>query len=108
MKFPDFDNKPRPIQQIMIDYTMTSLKKHEAALFALFLIIVVPSTAHAYIDPGTGSYLVQILIAIFAGGAFILRTFWANIKGMFSKKTKETESDAISNNVVADKDEKIS
>ena len=40
--------------------------------------------AHAYLDPGTGSYFVQILIAGLAGGAYLIVAFWGKIKGLFS------------------------
>ncbi len=34
---------------------------------------------HAYIDPGTGSLVVQILIAGLVGGAFVAKSYWARI-----------------------------
>ena len=37
------------------------------------------ATAHAYLDPGSGSYLFQILIAGLLGSAFLLKTFWRRI-----------------------------
>lgn len=33
----------------------------------------------AYIDPGTGSLAVQILIAGLVGGAFVARSYWLKI-----------------------------
>lgn len=42
-------------------------------------------TAHAYIDPGTGSYLLQILVAALLGGLFAVKIFWGNIKGFFKR-----------------------
>ncbi len=44
-----------------------------------------PQTAHAYLDPGTGSYLFQILIAGLLGGAFALKIFWRRIWLFFSR-----------------------
>jgi len=44
--------------------------------------------AHAYLDPGTGSYFVQILIAGIAGGGYLIVTFWSKIKGFFSSILK--------------------
>ncbi len=44
----------------------------------------------AYIDPGTGSYLLQILLAGALGGALAIKIFWKRIKiffaGLFGKK----------------------
>jgi hypothetical protein len=47
----------------------------------------------AYIDPGTGSYLVQLLIATILGSLFALKTYWRKIIRLFSDKfSKSKES----------------
>ena len=50
----------------------------------------------AYLDPGTGSFIFQMLIAGFVGGLFALKLFWAKIKifitALFSKRKKEDDS----------------
>jgi hypothetical protein len=33
----------------------------------------------AYLDPGSGSYLIQLLIAALLGGAFVIKAFWRQI-----------------------------
>lgn len=38
----------------------------------------------AYLDPGTGSYIIQLLIAGVLGAAFMLRGYWKNVKGFFA------------------------
>jgi len=38
-----------------------------------------------YIDPGTGSFIIQILIAGLCGGLLAIKLFWNNIKSVFSK-----------------------
>jgi hypothetical protein len=54
--------------------------------------------AHAYLDPGTGSYLLQIVIAGLLGAAFTLKLFWKRLLLFFgrnpSKKTGRTEDDS--------------
>lgn len=40
--------------------------------------------AHAYLDPGTGSYVIQILIATLAGGAYLIASSWTKVKEFFS------------------------
>ena len=52
-----------------------------AALF--FFCFTKP--AHAYLDPGTGSFIFQILIAGLVGGLYMIKTFWKNILGFFKK-----------------------
>ncbi len=50
----------------------------------------------AYIDPGTGSFLIQMLIAGIVGAGFVIRMFWESIKVYLSKvlrKSKKTNGD---------------
>ena len=65
----------------------------------IFLLGTWTSNAHAYLDPGTGSMLVQGLIAAIAGAVFFLRDK-LSLLGHFlkrltksSKKTKATDND---------------
>jgi len=46
-----------------------------------------------YIDPGSGSYLVQAIIAAVLGVAFYFKTIWFRIKSLFggTKAKKETD-----------------
>lgn len=37
----------------------------------------------AYLDPGSGSYLLQLLIAGLLGSAFLIRLFWGRIRAFF-------------------------
>ena len=37
----------------------------------------------AYLDPGSGSYLLQLLIAGLLGGFFVVRSSWDKIKSFF-------------------------
>jgi len=50
-----------------------------AALLVLFRSAS-PRTAYAYLDPGTGSYIIQILIAALAGGTYMVVASWGKIK----------------------------
>ena len=52
--------------------------------------------ARAYLDPGTGSYFVQIIIATIAGGGYLLFTSWDRVKKFFtdmSSRKKKGKSD---------------
>lgn len=55
------------------------------ALAAGFLLALA-APAHAYIDPGTGSYVFQIVIAAAVGAAFSIKLFWRRITGFFTGK----------------------
>jgi len=64
-------------------------------LFIVLIISIIPQNAFAYIDPGTGSYIIQIIIAALVGGLFAIKMFWIKIKtfitSMFKKKTEDNE-----------------
>jgi hypothetical protein len=48
---------------------------------------------YLYIDPGSGSYLVQAIIAAVLGGMFYFKQKWIKIKSYFGRKRKEPEPD---------------
>ena len=64
-------------------------------LFGLTVAFLLISTqdAHAYLDPGTGSYILQVLVAVFIGGFYALKVYWGRIKAFFSKN-KEVQDDS--------------
>jgi len=47
-----------------------------------------------YIDPGSGSYLVQVIIAAVLGVAFFFRNIWAYIKSFFSRPPKKSNDNS--------------
>jgi hypothetical protein len=47
---------------------------------------------HAYLDPGSGSFLLQLLLAGILGGAFIVRSQWTRIKGFFRRLFRRGQS----------------
>ena len=46
-----------------------------------------------YLDPGSGSFLIQLLIATLLGLGIALRASWGKIKGWFGSKPKADEDD---------------
>ena len=44
---------------------------------------------NAYLDPGTGSFLIQIILAGLLGIGVAVRIYWDKIKALFSKKKGE-------------------
>jgi len=55
----------------------------------LVLLIVLSPTAFAYLDAGTGSIIIQALIAGIVGSLFAIKLFWNKIKNLFSKIFKK-------------------
>ena len=50
--------------------------------FIVVETLVFPGTSEAYLDPGTGSFVFQVLIAAVMGGLYSIKTYWRNIKGL--------------------------
>ncbi|HUU05497.1 MAG TPA: hypothetical protein VMZ49_06405 [Patescibacteria group bacterium] len=69
--------------------------KNLGKLFLLLLAfcLLFPRYSYAYIDPGTGSYVFQIIIAAFVALSFAVKVYWHKIKifvvRLFSKRKNE-------------------
>ena len=66
------------------------VKKFTGITFPLFTLALLfrglfVSDAYAYLDPGTGSLVIQILIGALAGIGITLKIYWHRIKEKFSK-----------------------
>jgi hypothetical protein len=59
----------------------------------LHILVSIPLlSGKAYLDPGSGSVLIQLLIAGLLGAAFIVKASWSKIKAFFSRsKTSKDE-----------------
>jgi hypothetical protein len=59
----------------------------------LFIVILISNRLYCYIDPGTGSYIIQLIVAGIIGISFTVKLFWKRIKAFLSKnlsrKTRE-------------------
>ena len=64
----------------------------DAIGFVVLLALVFCRPAYAYLDPSTGSLVIQVLVAGVLVGGFALRMFWKRIlmfvTGLFSKRSK--------------------
>lgn len=68
---------------------MKSLGRSMLAMASIFLVLCLmpPRRVHAYVDPGSGSYILQLLVATLFGALFAVRVFWAKIKGFLGRMT---------------------
>ena len=57
----------------------------KALLILAAALLVFPQNAHAYLDPGSGSMIVQLLIAGIAGAGVALKFFWRRIADSFRR-----------------------
>lgn len=51
----------------------------------------------AYLDPGSGSYLLQLLLAALFGGLFMLRMSWDRVRAFFRRILGREEDSADEN-----------
>lgn len=45
----------------------------------VYLVLVCARPAHAYLDPGSGGMMVQLLLGGFAGAAVLVRLYWRQL-----------------------------
>jgi hypothetical protein len=65
----------------------------ERVLLAALVVLLTPMPAFAYVDPGTGSFMISILVSFAAGILFFFRSIRDNIVSFFkgSKVNKSEE-----------------
>ena len=63
------------------------MRKSIICLGLLFLIL--PIRLLGYLDPGSGSYVFQILISVALGSLFAIKVFWKNLKNFFRGLVKK-------------------
>ncbi|MDO8482062.1 MAG: hypothetical protein Q7S75_03190 [bacterium] len=65
-----------------------------AIFFFAAYFAVVPQVAQAYIDPGTGSLVVQAVLAAIFGASFAVKSYWYKLKKFFGFRSPEELKDA--------------
>ena len=68
--------------------------KRQAELIALGAAVWIGSvgTAHAYLDPGTGSFFLQVMIGGIVGSLAAIKLYWTRIKLFFSSHKRDRTS----------------
>ncbi len=59
-------------------------------IIAIFLIV---SNAYAYLDPGTGSFILQAIIGFLAAVSAGFLYYWTKVKNFFLKLFKKKNND---------------
>ena len=59
---------------------------------ALFACVVFAAPAHAYLDPASGSMILQVLLAALAGAMLFFRRIVDFVRGLFAGKDSEERS----------------
>ena len=60
-------------------------------------LMVLPQRVLAYIDPGTGSILLQGLLAGVAGLLVVMKLYWGRVKNFFSRNSSNCPSPEADN-----------
>jgi len=60
-----------------------------AFLVSIQFLVVVPPPAHAYLDPGSGSMVFQLLLGGVAGAIVIARYYWHRLRRLFGFPEQE-------------------
>jgi hypothetical protein len=66
-----------------------------AFCFNIYLGTVSP--AWAYLDPGTGSMMLQLMLASIAGGLVVIKMYWHKIKKFFSRDKRDAQENKDDN-----------
>ena len=73
--------------------------KRVLAIWLAVQLVIFSTAAHAYLDPGTGSILVQSFLAGLAGAVAVVSLYWQRVKAFFAnlrKSSRDVQSSATS------------
>lgn len=52
-------------------------------VLSVFFILIFPRNSYAYLDPGSGSYLLQMIVAGLVMVSFAIKSCWRALKAFF-------------------------
>ena len=66
-----------------------------STLWLVIPFVLSPSLqpAHAYLDPGTGSYIIQVTIGVLFGGAYAVKRFVGTAFTAFKKRRADSKKE---------------
>ena len=64
-------------------------------IFTILSIVIFPNHTYAYLDPGTGSIILQAIIGFLAASVTAISIYWSKFKSLISKifNKREREKD---------------
>jgi hypothetical protein len=63
-------------------------------ILAFALLLALPATAQAYLDPSTGSLIISAIVGLLATIGLAIKTWWYKLKALFRSKPRATEGGA--------------
>lgn len=67
------------------------MEKLSVFLFALCFLLLSSSSAHAYLDPASSSFILQIILASIAGFVVMLKIYWHRFLALFGIDKKKVD-----------------
>lgn len=67
------------------------LQRRSGFLSVLVLLLCLATPAHAYLDPASGSMILQVLLGGIAGAAVLIRLYWHKLLDVFGMKKNEDD-----------------
>ena len=67
-------------------------------LFKIIAIFLIVTNAYAYLDPGTGSFILQAIIGFLAALSAGFLYYWAKVKNFFLRIFKKKNNDEKTDN----------
>lgn len=64
----------------------------QVAIVALVLLVLSTRQVQAYVDPGTGSYVLQLIVGGSLGGLFMVKKYWHSIIELLRRKKSEDKN----------------
>lgn len=88
---------------IRLDISDTADRRMKLKSKLFFLLILggvlgAAAPAYAYLDPGTGSMLVQLLLGGVAGALVIGKLYWSRFKDLFSRQRPQGDAEESPSN----------
>ena len=68
------------------------MHKRFVLIYSLLVATLWPNLAHAYLDPGTGSILLQAILGAIGAGYLFFKTSWYRVKAFFGSATPEEKA----------------
>ena len=86
---PGYDGRMEPGRTPPAAGGSTARAALGATGLALGLIGLFATPAQAYLDPGTGSYVFQMVAAALVSGAFLLKAYWHKLLRLLGRRERE-------------------
>ena len=58
---------------------------------AIMVVLLLPGTAHAYVDPGSGSVIVTTILGLFAAIGYTFRKYFYKLKRLLTGNKSEDD-----------------